>query len=149
MYIKEVTITDFRGKERTVECCFNLTESELVELQYSKRGGFEASAQRMIDEEDHPAILNAYEEVILKAYGEISQDGLHFDKSPEISKRFKCTPMFDQIFMELCTQDDAFDNFMRNVLPDSIQTEEFNKKWAEALAKKGITVSEAAKPEEN
>lgn len=117
MYVKTITYVDYFGQKQTRDFRFHLTDSELYELQYSTAGGFIATAQRMLDNHDQTNIFKTYKDLILKSYGEVSDDGQRFIKSEELSTAFSQTPAFDVMFKEITTSEAAQDEFLLNVLP--------------------------------
>lgn len=117
MLTKEFEYTDFFGANRKETAYFQLSNTELLELEASKRGGFIATAMKLIQDHNEPELMLAYKELILKSYGEISEDGRRFIKGEEISKAFEQTPMYDQLFMWLLTDENALEEFMLGVLP--------------------------------
>ena len=101
MYKKTITYTDYFGVERTEDFYFNLTTSELMQLQLSTQQGFYNEMQTLIDSHDGPKIMDAFNKIIMQAYGEKSEDGRRFVKSPEISKAFTETPAYDSSLWSL------------------------------------------------
>ena len=82
------TYKDFNGVERTETKLFNLTETEVMEMELGTAGGVAEMLQRIVDAKDQPTIIKFFKEFILKAYGEKSADGTYFEKSEEISRKF-------------------------------------------------------------
>lgn len=117
MLKKTITYNDYNGAERTEDFYFNLTEAEVVEMQYSIGGGLKERLERIIKKQDQPAILREFKKLILMAYGEKSDDGKQFMKSEEISKRFECTEAYSNLFMELATDADKASEFVNGIVP--------------------------------
>ena len=88
MYAVTKTYKDFNGVERTETKLFNLTETEVMEMELGTAGGVAEMLQRIVDAKDQPTIIKFFKEFILKAYGEKSADGTYFEKSEEISRKF-------------------------------------------------------------
>lgn len=84
MYAVTKTYKDFNGVERTETKLFNLTETEVMEMELGTAGGVAEMLQRIVDAKDQPTIIKFFKEFILKAYGEKSADGTYFEKSEEI-----------------------------------------------------------------
>ena len=118
MLAKKITYTDFNGLERTETFYFNLTKSELTKLQLTYPGGFAEHIEEVIEARDQTRILELFDEIIDLSYGEKSEDGKRLVKSPEISKSFKETPAYDELFMELVTKEDAAANFVNGMMPN-------------------------------
>lgn len=64
--------------------------------------------------------MKTFEEIILTAYGEKSDDGRRFVKSDELSQAFKETEAYSELFMELLTDDKAAAAFINGILPKDI-----------------------------
>ena len=103
--------------KRTEDFYFNITQAELIEMEYTTTGGFSAMIDKLISAVDLPAIIKIMKELILKAYGEKSPDGRRFIKSPELSEAFSQTEAYSQLFMELATNSQAASDFINGILP--------------------------------
>lgn len=117
MYIKSITYTDYNGVERTEKFYFNLTKAELMEMQMSTTGGLAEMIQKVIDAQDAPSIIKIFKDLILKAYGEKSEDGKRFIKSKELSDAFSQTEAYSILFMELAQDADKAAEFVNNIVP--------------------------------
>ena len=121
MFKKDFTYTDFFGNDRNETCCFQLTQTELLEIEASVPGGLMAKAFNSIQDRNEPILMQIYKDLILKSYGEVSQDGRRFVKGDEISKAFSETPMYDMLFTWLIEDPEAIDTFMIGILPSKSQ----------------------------
>lgn len=117
MLKKTITYTDYNGVTRTEDFYFNLTKAEIMEMQLSTNGGLDVMIKKIIDSQDAPSIIKIFKELILKAYGEKSDDGKRFVKSKEISEGFAQTEAYSQLFMELATDTDAASKFVNGIVP--------------------------------
>ena len=117
MLKKTITYTDYNGITRTEDFYFNLTKAEIMEMQLSTNGGLDVMIKKIIDSQDAPSIIKIFKELILKAYGEKSDDGKRFIKSKEISEGFAQTEAYSQLFMELATDTDAASKFVNGIVP--------------------------------
>lgn len=117
MLKKTITYTDFDDVERTENFYFNLTEAELVELNYSVDGGLEERLKRIIESGNHVEILKEFKKIILLAYGVKSEDGKRFVKSDEIRNQFEATMAYSNLFMELATDDKKAAEFVNAIIP--------------------------------
>lgn len=120
MLKREIIYEDFNGNEVTEVFYFNLSKPELVEMEVFAEGGMSAFLQRIIEERDNRELLTQFKEVILKAYGEKSDDGKKFVKSDELRKQFEQTAAYQALFMELMTVEDAASTFVNGILPRDI-----------------------------
>ena len=116
MLKKTITYTDYNGITRTEDFYFNLTKAEIMEMQLSTNGGLDVMIKKIIDSQDAPSIIKIFKELILKAYGEKSDDGKRFVKSKEISEGFAQTEAYSQLFMELATDTDAASKFVNGIV---------------------------------
>ena len=117
MLKKTMTYTDYNGVERTEDFFFNLTKAELMEMELGTAGGLAETLQKIVDSKDAPAIIKAFKDIVLRAYGKKSDDGRRFIKTPEISEEFAQTEAYSQIFMELATDADAAAKFVNGIVP--------------------------------
>lgn len=111
------TYTDYMDNERTEDFRFNLTKTELMQMQMSADGGLENKIQQIINSKDQNQIMEIFKEIVIKAYGVISDDGKRFQKNDEIRQAFIESPAYDMIFMELATDAEAATKFIKGVIP--------------------------------
>jgi hypothetical protein len=124
-----ITYTDFNGVERTEEHYFNISKSEIADMEMSEKGGYSEMLKRLVQAEDRPALSKIFREFILKAYGVKSIDGRSFDKSDEISTAFSHTGAYDALYIRLLSDTQYAIDFVNSVFPSDIQ-----KKLAESSA---------------
>lgn len=121
MYIRKITFTDYNGLEHTRTYYFNLSKSELLRLQLSIGGGLTEYAKRLMDTEDMVHLSELFEKLILMSYGEKTDDGMHFIKEDENGKKladmFKQTAAYDELYTELCTNEQSAIEFFNSVIP--------------------------------
>ena len=120
MFKKRIKYTDYNGTEREEDFYFNLTKTELTEMEFSSAGGLQNYIQKIIDAQNGQEIISVMKQLIFKAYGEKSLDGKYFHKSPEISESFSHTPAYDILFMELATDDKAAAEFVNGIIPKNL-----------------------------
>lgn len=118
MLKKTVTYTDYNGVERTEDFYFNLTKTEIMEMELTTSGGLAEMITKIVEAKDGPAIIKVFKDLVLKAYGEKSPDGRRFIKSGEIADAFSQTEAYSQIFMELATDADAAAAFVNGIIPN-------------------------------
>ena len=117
MIAKTITYSGYDGVERTETFYFNLSKAEAMEMELSTYGGMSTLLRKIIDAKDGPSIIRVFKNIILKAYGEKSDDGKRFVKSEEISKAFSQTEAYSKLFMELATDADAAAEFINGIVP--------------------------------
>lgn len=132
MFSDTIAYEDFDGNQRTDTLFFNISQTEGLKLQTSKEGGYTAYMQEVIDEfskasngDDYGQLVatskmfNIFEDIILKSYGEKSDDGKRFMKSEEITDRFSHSAVYDAFLMKLVTDPEYALRFIVSVLPNN------------------------------
>lgn len=120
MYKKTIAFTDYNGVNREEDFYFNLNESEVMKLEMRVPGGLTAMMQRIVQKMDAQQIIDTFEELIRRSYGEKSPDGREFRKHPELVEKFMQTEAYNKLFMELCTDSKAAAEFFNNIVPQKI-----------------------------
>lgn len=138
MYKKTITYEDFNGNVRTEDFYFNLTRSELIKLEVSRDGGLEVYLQKIVNAQDVPAMMDAFDKIIMAAYGVKSEDGRSFMKSEKISNEFASSNAYDALFTELLTNSDAAAAFVNGIMPKLSENE---KKKLELVEKASTNAS--------
>lgn len=125
MYAKKITYTDYDGNERTETFYFNLNKAELTEMELSSEGGLSKMIQKIVDEQDTTRIITIFKDIILRSYGEKSNDGKRFiKKAPDghmLADDFAQTEAYSELFMELASNADAASEFVNNIVPQMPQ----------------------------
>lgn len=123
MFKKTITYTDYNGSERTEDFYFNLSQAELMEMEMSFPGGMKGMLEKIISAQDTGKIIEMFKEIILKAYGEKSDDGKRFIKSPELSKAFSETEAYSILFVELAQDASKASDFINGIIPSKLRPE--------------------------
>ena len=122
MLTKTITYTDYNGVERTETFYFNLSQAELIDMQLGGKDGlYSDKLQKMIDNHDAAAIVATIKEFVLKSYGEKTDDGKRFVKSPEISEAFMQTEAYSQLITELLSDDAKSSEFILGIMPQALR----------------------------
>lgn len=116
MLKKTITYHDLNNVERTEDFYFNLSTPEIVKMQTSVKGGYDVQLKGIASNLDGAQIMEFFEELISKSYGEKSEDGRRFMKSKEISRSFMETPAYEILFEELVTNNKAAADFVNAVM---------------------------------
>lgn len=117
MLREKIKFEDFNGDTREEEFFFNLTKSEVAEMELSINGGLVEKINQMVEKKDGAQIMALFKEVIFKAYGKKSLDGRRFEKSEALSIEFSQTMAYDILFMRLITEPEAAAKFIEGILP--------------------------------
>lgn len=120
MIKQTITYEDYNGVERTEDFYFNLSEAEIMEMELGTSGGFSEMMTTIVAANDTPTIMKTFKELILKAYGEKSQDGRRFIKSEEISEAFSQTEAYSKLYMELATDTEKAIAFSNGIMPKEL-----------------------------
>ena len=118
MLKKTIKYVDYNGVERTEDFYFNLSKAELAEMELSVDGGMSKMIENISKTNDAPSVVKFFKEIILKSYGEKSEDGKRFKKSEELSESFYQTEAYSEMFMEFFTDTESAISFINNIIPD-------------------------------
>lgn len=118
MLKKTIKYINYNGEEVSEDFYFNLTKTELDDMNASAEGGLDLMIQQIVDSKSVKKIWKLFKTIVLKAYGEKSSDGKHFNKSKKISKAFACTPAYDVLMQGFFNDDGtAAAEFMEGIVP--------------------------------
>lgn len=121
MLKKTFEFEDYNGVKKKVDHYFNLTKAEIMEMELGTVGGLSEMIQRIVNAQDTPSIVKIFKDLILKAYGEKSADGMRFVKvAPDghrLADDFAQTEAYSMLFMELATDSDAAAAFINGIVP--------------------------------
>lgn len=124
MITKEISYIDFNGVQRKEPFQFNISKRELMEMYYSKEGGYDQLLEKIVTLQDNAQILAELKKLILFAYGEKSDDGRRFVKDGgKLAAAFAETNAFDELCFELMSNLDEAIDFVKGVLDPSILAE--------------------------
>ena len=132
MHKETITYVDFNGTERTEDHYFNLSKTEITELEVSMPGLAEY-LMGIVNAKNVPEIMASFKKIILSAYGIKSADGRRLEKGEEISKAFTESPAYDVLFQRLFLSGDvnAASDFINAIIPqikdDAAQSAAENK----------------------
>lgn len=164
MLIRPITFIDLDGESKTENFHFNLTTSEVAEMELEIDGGLSEHLFDVIEKHDARELLRIYKLLISLAYGERTADGKYFLKENaegyKLGRLFVQHPAYDALFMELMgseSSDEAFSEFLTGCLPKTIvdklpNQEDYPKLLEEhrqgKLAQPGSNTAKVKKPEE-
>ena len=117
MLKRNITYEDFDGNTVTEVFYFNLTKTEIIDLQLGYEGGLEEFITKIVKAEDLKALITEFKRLVLLSYGERTEDGKRFVKNDRIREEFSQTAAFDSLFMELATNDSAAADFVTGIIP--------------------------------
>jgi bifunctional ADP-heptose synthase (sugar kinase/adenylyltransferase) len=147
MLKKTISYETLDGETVTEDFYFNLSKSELFELEVSEEGGMEAYLKRIIASKDGKTIISEFKKLILMTYGVKSQDGKRFIKNDQVREEFEQSPAFDKLFFELCTDSEAGAEFVNAIVPSDL-AEAIEKMEKQERTQGSDTVVELPQPEQ-
>lgn len=129
MLTHKITYEDFNGNTVTDTLYFNLNKIEIMEINAKHDGGLEKFLDQSLKTEDFKNLLSEFKTIILMSYGEKSEDGKRFVKSPELQKEFSQSLAFDELFTQFLTNEQFMSYFVMEVIPKDFakQVEEMQK----------------------
>ena len=117
MYKKTIECTDFDGNKIKDDYYFNFTKAEILEFDNSEIGGMEQYIERIQKEKDNTKLFKLFKDLILKAYGE---------KSQEKATEFSQTEAYSELVMELVSDADAAAEFVNSVCASVLKDQKLN-----------------------
>lgn len=126
MLKKTVTYEDFDGNVRTEDLYFFISKSELAEMEITTPGGFTNKLESITKAQDGAEIMKIFKYIILKSYGEKSDDGRSFIKKRNgvnLSEAFEQTEAYDTLFTELLMDPDKAAAFINGIMPKDLMAE--------------------------
>ena len=117
--------TDYLGRKRKSTVRFNFDESELAEMALSDDGGLDEWIDKIIQSSSVQEIVAIVKNVILKAYGERTDDGLFIKEDPitgaPLSRKFKASAVFPIVFMDVCFDAKKAAAFISGCIPENMR----------------------------
>lgn len=124
MLKKTITYEDYLGTVRTEDFYFHLSKQELSAMQMSVDGGFNAYLEKMMNAVNNKEIYHTFVEVVLAAYGELSDDGRYHMKEDKdgnkLYKKFMQSPAYDVLMDEICQNESTIAEFCKGIMPKEI-----------------------------
>lgn len=121
MHKEHIVYTDFDGHQQEEDDYFNLSKTELAQLELKSPGGFEGMIRRMIETTDVPKLTELFNQIVLASYGEKSADGKHFyKKGGELAKEFVDSAAYDALYTKLISDTDALIAFVNGIIPNDL-----------------------------
>lgn len=125
MLKQTVKYKDFNDVDQEETLYFNLTRTEMMDLlglQDRLRSWLDRvqGPQRDLSTTEILDMVDVIKLLIEKAYGERSEDGKQFRKSPDIFENFKQSAAYDAFVFGLFEQPEQAVGFMIGILPQSL-----------------------------
>lgn len=119
MFKTDITYKNFLGNDVTETFRFNLSETECLDLA-SENAMFNTDILSYIaTEQNLPAMIKIVRELVVKAYGIMSEDGKYFRKRPEDVYDFEHSAAYDALIDKLISTDDVnyLSEFLIGIFP--------------------------------
>lgn len=117
MIKKVIKYTDFNGNENEEVAYFNLTKSECARMEMGTEGGLSKYMMEVVESGDNKKLIELFDKVILDSYGVKSEDGKRFVKTAEMREQFAQSLAYDELFMEIASNPEYAEAFMRGIVP--------------------------------
>lgn len=156
MLKKTLTYENFNGKNVTEVVYFNLTKADLIghiklidELEDMREALFDGETdmtkveERELTNVEVSMLVGIVEKIVEIAYGKRSEDGLIFEKTPEVWGRFRWSAAYDEFIIGLFKDPPQMIEFISSILP----TELAKQARAEMTGEAGEEPSSPAKLE--
>ena len=118
MLKKVISYEDFNGVEQSELFYFNLSKSELAEMELTMPGGMGSYIDKIVQAKEIPELARLFKKLILQSYGVKSEDGKKFIKNEQLRDEFECSAAYDVLFMELISDADKASEFCNGILPE-------------------------------
>ena len=126
MLKKTINYVDYDGNDRKVDCWFNLSKAEIMEMEIGTTGGLKQMLENVVNEQDIKRIGEILKDIVLRSYGKKSADGTRFEKvidGKRLSDDFVQTEAYSELYVELLTKDNAFSEFVNGIVPQVMAKE--------------------------
>lgn len=127
MHIEKITYQDYDGNERTEDFAFSLNKAEIIKW-LAQSGGYSLDQvmSKLIKSENSREIINIFDDLLHRAYGEKSLDGKKFVKAykdPEVASNFFDTEAYSVLFMKLIGDATFAGEFLNAIIPKDLAEE--------------------------
>lgn len=120
MLTKKIKFTNYFSEEVEQEFMFNLNETELTNMNLMENGGLPRLIEKIINTRDQKRLIEYFKKIIWDSYGEISDDGMRFEKSYEKSLAFSQTDAYNRLYMELISDAKKAADFINGIVPPEV-----------------------------
>lgn len=123
MLKREIKYEDFNGENVSEVVYFNISKPELIELEVEFNEGYGKMLERIIETKDNRELIKRFKEIVLLAYGVKSDDGRRFMKSDALREEFSQTAAYQELYMDIASNDNAAVEFLTGILPKDLRGE--------------------------
>jgi len=120
VFKKTIRYQNFKGEDVVRDFYFHLSKGELLEMGVAD---MEERIRTIVEAKDNLAILREFKAIIEMAVGVRSENGELFIKNDEAKRSLTSSPAYDELLMELCTNESAAAEFINNLIPEKMRKE--------------------------
>lgn len=129
MQTMNISYTDLNGKVRSEDFYFHMEFIEILEMELSYEGGLQGYLEKLGRTEDGAGAYLLFKELVLKAYGEKSDDGRRFIKKTDdgvmLRDHFEQCPAMSNMIVGFVKDTDSANSFVQGLIPaDLVQAAE-------------------------
>ena len=120
MIKKTIKYTNFMDQPKEEILCFHMSETDVLDINKKYNGDFKSEMEKYMLDDKPDAFYGVIKDFVLSAYGKISEDGNRFEKSDKITKEFESSICFNELLMELLTNEEEITAFILGVVPKKV-----------------------------
>ena len=120
MIKKDITYTNLNGESVTKTAYFHFKLAELVEMEAQEGETLSARLLAVGSSANGAQILKTFKDLVEQAYGRKTDDG-DFEKDPVESAKFMRSLAFDQLLVELMSNQQLAAEFVNGLFPADLQ----------------------------
>lgn len=124
MYSTPITYTDYNDEKQTEVLHFNMTKIEMIRLAAeSKQDGYLSKLHESVKTNDIITLMDYLATIILKSYGEKSDDGRHFIKirnGHPVSEAFSQSAAYNEFYMDLFEHPEKIVDIFKQIMPSDL-----------------------------
>lgn len=123
MLTKKIDFEDYDGNRRSFTAYFNLNETELTEFvaQFGSEKTISQTFTEIQERQDVAAMIQWMKNIIRKAYGKKSLDGLTIRKDDDVFEEFYYSEAYNVFFQEVMSSTEAQVAFLMGIVPKKIR----------------------------
>ena len=112
-----IKYTDLLDNEAEDKVYFHLTKDEVYDLIAERRKTLLGQASRIQEDQDFLEGYQFVRDIVLRSYGERSDDGKRFIKTEGATTAFRQSLLFDEVLEKIFESDKSADAFVNAVMP--------------------------------
>lgn len=121
MVTKAIKFTNYNGEEKTKTCYFALSKTDMVLLN-AKYGDLAEYTRKCLEKDREAFFTFLIDDIIVRSYGQRSEDGDSFIKKPEDAVLFRYSPACDELLIELLADEEGANviTFLKSIVPPDV-----------------------------